>query len=111
MKNLGKPSENVTVKPNVKQDRQSVDGTLMPDLPTQANAAKGSRANAGNYEYSSQLNNPVQSLTDKIITLLLKDEVEKLMPHLNLGRDQKVDKEGKQDKENGPGNTVRKSGN
>lgn len=81
---LKNKSKNVEVAPDTKGSKLKPAIEEMPSLADQKDTPKGSRLNAGNYAYTNSLNQPVQTLTDKIIGLLLREELSKMLPSIPL---------------------------
>lgn len=81
---LGEKSDNVEVAPDIKGSKLKPTVEEMSQLADQKDTLKGDRLNKGNYDYVNSLNQPIQVLTDKIIGLLLREELTKMLPSIPL---------------------------
>lgn len=82
---LGEKSKaKIEQAPDIKGSKLKPAIEEMPTFADQKDTDKGNRLNAGNYEYTNALNQPVQTLTDKIIGLLLREELTKMLPSIPL---------------------------
>lgn len=88
-KKLGEASEKVVEAPNIKGPKLKPSIDEMPQLADQKDTPKGDRLNAGNYAYTNALNQPVKSLTDQLIMLLVRDEIANMLPSIPLPQPKK----------------------
>ena len=82
-------SKNVEKAPDIKGPILKSSVGELPSLADQKDTPKGDRLNVGNYAYTNALNQPVKTLTDHLISLLVRDELSKMLPSIPLKTDKK----------------------